>query len=273
MINLYDGQLTDLLQNCAGYNAEIQALSYALLQEKRRIMELAQQTRTLSMIDQLPEAILDVLAVELRTPYYTMDMTIDQKREIIKNTLVWYYHAGTPSAVEELVASIFGQGQVVEWFDFTEEPFTPGTFDIVTDTRLTEDIVYRFLQIISQVKNTRSHVRRVLVERHQTMTENIGVASVTAPETNVLNSIQLDGSIHGQTVGAAGATSAPKETIMNHAPARSRTGAGINRVGAVLTIEDVHLTITNGTPPSTEQIGQTQRIASVAVANSHITTS
>lgn len=187
MTNLYDGQLTDLLKNESEYNVEIQALAYAIHIEKRRLMNLAQQTRTLSMIDQLPESILDVLAVELRTPYYAGGMTIEQKRNIIKNTLAWFDHAGTPAAVQELIAAIFGQGEVVEWFDFAEEPKTPGTFDIITDTRMDEDIVARFLQIIGQVKNTRSHVRRVLTMRHGTMEEFVASALTTAPNTIILN--------------------------------------------------------------------------------------
>lgn len=101
MTDLYNGQITDLLQqNEAARNPEIQALSYAALVEKRRIIDLAQRTRTISMVDLLPEEILDVLAVELRTPYYSGDMTLDQKREIIKKTLLWFFRAGTPAAVK-----------------------------------------------------------------------------------------------------------------------------------------------------------------------------
>ena len=72
MTNLYDGQIKDLLQNEAKYNPEVEALSYALQIEKQRIMEEADRTRTLAMIEQLPEEILDVLAVELRSPYTTL---------------------------------------------------------------------------------------------------------------------------------------------------------------------------------------------------------
>ena len=132
MTKLYDGQLIDLIQNNSRYNVEIQAISYALQMEKRRIMELAQHTRTMAIVDDLPEAILDVMAVELRTQYYTSDMTIDQKRDVVKNTMQWFCKAGTPAAVEELVYSIFGKGDVVEWFNFTEGEVEPGTFDIIT---------------------------------------------------------------------------------------------------------------------------------------------
>lgn len=257
MTNLYDGQLTDLLQNDARSNPEVQALAYAMQVEKRRIMDMALQTRTISMIEQLPESILDVLAVELRTPYYTADMTIEQKRGIIKNTLVWFYRAGTPAAVRELVSVLFGQGEIVEWFDFTDGDKTPGTFDIVTDTHMTEDIVARFLQIIERVKNTRSHLRRVLTERQNTMETYIGSSAIAAPETNVLNSINLGVTPQSHITSAVVGKTAPQETIMNHAPSKESAPKAPVRIGAALVAEDTHVVILSDPPPSASRIGLT----------------
>lgn len=84
MTDLYNGQITDLLNNAYRYDPEVIAFSYAVLQEKRRIMQELAQTRSMSVIDDLPESILDVLAVELRTPYYVDSLSVDAKREIIK---------------------------------------------------------------------------------------------------------------------------------------------------------------------------------------------
>lgn len=274
MTKLYDGQLTDLIQNNSRYNTEVQAISYALLMEKQRLMVLAQRTRTMAVVDELPEAILDVLAVELRTPYYSGGMAIDQKRAIIKGTLVWFYKAGTPAAVEELIASVFGEGKVVEWFDFTEEPMTPGTFDIITNARMTEEIATEFLRIIQRVKNTRSHIRRVLVERQCEMTERIATGAVAAPRTSVLNhkAITEHGEIaetaktgavaspatsaisytkpRAETAAeaahpATGAITSPKEVITNNATQRSREASTGFTFGMALAVRDAHIVILN----------------------------
>ena len=216
MTKLFDGQLTDLVQNNSRYNIEIQAVSYALRMEKQRIMELAQRTRTMGFVDDLPEIILDVLAVELRTPYYTSDMTLGQKREIVKNTMQWFCKAGTTAAVEELVAAAFGQGEVVEWFNFTEGEIEPGTFDIITDTRMTEDIVNRFSQIIRYVKNIRSHIRRVLVERHGNMEQHLASCASTTPNNLALNNRKprdVDSVL--RTAAKAGMITAPEEAVYN----------------------------------------------------------
>lgn len=99
MISLYDGQITDLLPWKIAQSTEVRCISYAVQQEHQRMLRLAAHTRTMAVIDELPERILDVLAVELRTPYYQESMNLETKRNIIKRTLLWHTKAGTPSAV------------------------------------------------------------------------------------------------------------------------------------------------------------------------------
>jgi phage tail P2-like protein len=195
MIDIYNGQITDLLTNETRYNPEVIALAYAIQQEKQRILRELERTRTMAVIDELPESILDVLAVELRTPYYTDTLSIDVKREVIQKSLLWAAKAGTTSAVEELVQTVFGEGQVVEWFNFTEGPQTPGTFDIVTDAQLQPDSTSFFTRVIKRAKNTRSHIRRVLVERKgQTMSYTAAAAQLSST-VKIRNSAQLQYSV------------------------------------------------------------------------------
>ena len=218
MTKLYDGQIQDLLNNNFRHDPEIKALGFAVREEKRRILDLALKSRVRAAVDMLDEDILDILAVELRSPYYSSDMEIGQKREIIKNTIRWYFKAGTPAAVREMVAALFGNGEVEEWFDFTEPPFTPGTFDIIlVDARMTEDIVERFLAIIQRVKNTRSHLRRVSVERNGSMEEFAGAGSLSEPEIPVVSGGgHTDNGIDIKAHAGAGATSSPGEAVTNN---------------------------------------------------------
>ena len=111
MISLYDGQITDLLPWKIAQSTEVRCISYAVQQEHQRMLRLAAHTRTMAVIDELPERILDVLAVELRTPYYQESMNLETKRNIIKRTLLWHTKAGTPSAVSELIEIVFGEGR------------------------------------------------------------------------------------------------------------------------------------------------------------------
>lgn len=213
MIRFEDGELLNLLPVSMANDIETQCISYALQKQIKQIIYHASRTRTVAMIDLLPETVLDVLATELRTPYYQEDMDIDTKRNIIKRTLLWHTRAGTPSAVEELIEVVFGEGSIVEWFNYDEPPYTPATFDIITNAQMTEDMAEYFLSIILRVKNTRSHIRRILVTRQMEMDERIGTGMVTRPEVPVLN--HYSGALSpevAETVGA-GAISSPAETI------------------------------------------------------------
>lgn len=301
MTDFYSGQITDTINNGLRYNPEVRALSFALQQEKQRIIGLANRTRTAAMVDDLPEAVLDLLAVELRAPYYSEDMTIDQKRAVVKNTLLWFRKAGTPAAVEELVAAVFGIGDVVEWPDFTDPPFTPGTFDIVTDARMTPEIVARFLQIIQKVKNTRSHIRRVLTEREGGMEEFVAAGTISEPQLPIVNGGEhtaaagqgrftaksgaasapaepvLNNPSAKQRAGqsaiftAAALSSAPRENIVNNNAAKQRSAGGTPHVAIALAVRDQHITVFNcPPPPSTVRVEQAPTYAAAAVACSNI---
>lgn len=221
MTDLYNGQITDLLNNAYRYDPEVIAFSYAILQEKRRIMQELAQTRTMSVIDDLPESILDVLAVELRTPYYVDSLSVDAKREIIKKSFLWAARAGTVSAVEELIQAVFGEGDVVEWPDFTEEPREPGTFDIVTSGQLTPDAATFFTRVVKRVKNVRSHIRRILIERHEKMQMYAAAGSLSEPHRPVLNHHKSMASGSLQELTAAAIAAAPSAAITNHPQGRT----------------------------------------------------
>lgn len=203
MTNLYDGRLVDIISNAAARNPEVEALAFALRAEKRRIMDYAKQTRTISMIDELPEPILDVLAVELRSPYYNDAATIQEKRDIIRSSLLWAYRAGTVSAMEEMCMALFGNGRVVEWFNAAQDEgeFVPGEFDIETGAEMEDPQQYmaRINRVIDRVKNVRSHLRKVRYLR-----------VVHAPETGKVLSQSYPAPTVGNCIAVTARTGAPQ---------------------------------------------------------------
>ena len=122
MINIHDGQITDLLSNSLRHNPETIAIAYAVLQEKRRILALVERTRLMAAVASLEERILDYLAVELRTPAYEDSLPLETKRTLIKGTLPYYASLGTPAAVDWVIKAVFGNGGIDEWFNYGGEP-------------------------------------------------------------------------------------------------------------------------------------------------------
>ena len=165
MIKLYDGQVAELFQNGGKDNPEIRSISYAIREEKRRIIDHADLTRTLAMIDILPDKILDVLAVELRTPGYKETHPIETKRELIKGTLLFFMKLGTPSAVNWAVRAVFGNGAIREWFDYEGEPHHFRVYAKNDGEHFkTEEQLEELMQLIDMVKRLSSWLDSIIIE-------------------------------------------------------------------------------------------------------------
>lgn len=122
MIKLTDARLTDALPKTLAEQPWVQALAEASRKMRRRVMAYADRTRLFCDIDEASEEALDALAVELQTPLYKNDYPLTVKRQIVKNSMLYYIRSGTRVAVEELLADIYQGAEVEEWFEYGGEP-------------------------------------------------------------------------------------------------------------------------------------------------------
>lgn len=122
MIKLTDARLTDALPKTLAEQPWVQALAEASRKMRRRVMAYADRTRLFCDIDEVSEEALDALAVELQTPLYKNDYPLTVKRQIVKNSTLYYIRSGTRGAVEELLADIYQGAEVEEWFEYGGEP-------------------------------------------------------------------------------------------------------------------------------------------------------
>ena len=177
MINFYDGEIKDILPSNLMEDPAAQAFSYALREGTRLLNRYTQLCYVYCSIDTAPNDVVDLLAKELRTQYYSDALELDVKRGLVRNTLIWYMTAGTPAAVEELVGIVFGEGEVSEWFEYGGKPYW---FKIKTNAILTEDMNTFFSDMIRRVKNTRSHIEAI--EIHRTIEQTIYAGACCAPQ-------------------------------------------------------------------------------------------
>lgn len=213
MINYYGGQLTDIMPGNIIQKPEVKALSHALQQACRLLYRYSQRLYIYSNLNEQPEEVIDLLAAELRTQYYDSTMDINMKRQLVKNTLVWYVGAGTPVAVEELVAAIFGDGKVEEWFEYGDVPFY---FRIIVNTTPMPDMISYLDNMIGKVKNTRSHLRSVDIQRetHQGSFVGVGMSQYFHPAAITDGFRQEKIEIGRQYIGGKAVNSLEKHTIM-----------------------------------------------------------
>lgn len=245
MIKLPDGELRDYLPVTMKNDVDMTCLSYAIKKETEQLVRYRQATMIYQFIDSVPEPILDLLAVELRSLYYSDALPVAVKRDIIKNTLRWHMQAGTPGAVAEMVKIVFGEGEVVEWPDFDEPPYTPGTFDIVTSARLTPDILDYFSSIIDRVKNARSHLRRIMIKREWPLREYAASNAVTSPSVPVTNNaVPRDSCASMREKAASAVMTSPHEGISNN-KAPMAAGLAMKEHASTVTVAVPHETVTN----------------------------
>lgn len=162
MIKLKDAELISLLPPCIKNNADVQAISYAYRMAMKNIFQYSRWVMLYANIDEIPDRILDLLALEIRAQYYEESMKTEVKRDIIRKTIAWYVMGGTVYAVEEMTRTVFGEGNVVEWYQFGG---APGEFYIETSEEFSPDTVRRFNEVIDKVKNKRSRLKKVVVNR------------------------------------------------------------------------------------------------------------
>lgn len=260
MISFTEGGLTDVWPDKE--SPQIQALSYAMQQAMIRVKSYADQAMCYSMVDDLPEDILDYFAVEMRAMYYEQNLSIEQKREIVKNTLKWYTYAGTPATVADMIMVVFGKGEIQEWFDYTDPPFTPGTFDIITSARLTPDIIDQLASMIKKAKNVRSHIRGVVIVRDIHSDAHVAIHQVAVQESTVLNIIREDKEAGQATYAATVAGAVSQDScVLNtvNQDAEAPAGQSMAAYGVVTENQSCITNENNGTTDAHSSINIAQK--------------
>ena len=76
-----------------------------------------------SRIDDMDEAVLDILASDLKVDWYDYDASVDVKRRQIKDSWYVHKHMGTKKAVETAVSDVWPISVVEEWFEYEGDPY------------------------------------------------------------------------------------------------------------------------------------------------------
>lgn len=215
MIKYEDAEIISVLPPILSSDPDIIAISYAYKMAMEKIINLSIQTLLYADIDHMDNEVLDLMALEFRTQYYDEGLPTDIKRQLVKNALGWYQRAGTPNAVKELINIVFGEGDIVEWFDFADPPYTPGTFEIQTESRVTEELITYFTNLIHRVKNARSHIRRITILRNIGKKEYGGVGVVSKPERNIYGHKNRDEPVGNWQYAGASVITMPEINILS----------------------------------------------------------
>lgn len=169
MRTMNDVSLLDIIPPSLLQDERMAVAAVVLDKKFREINANIQKLTLLSSIDELNNTWLDELAWQLHLDFYNRSLPIEKKRELIQMSDAWHKRKGTPSAVEELITAIFGDGRVEEWFEFGGAPFTFRV--ITTNPSATNEQANEFITALNSVKNARSRLESIQIS----LTDEMGL--------------------------------------------------------------------------------------------------
>lgn len=167
MINIQQVNLLDILPSNLKSDPNIAAAAQAINTELRAVTE---DIRKLSIYDRYNEwtdAETDELAWQLHVDFYDPTLPLEQRRELVKNSIAWHRRKGTPSAIEELITTLFGDGQVEEWWEYDGQPYR---FQVKTSNpEVTQKRAQEFIRAVESVKRLSAKLEKVILGQTEDM--------------------------------------------------------------------------------------------------------
>ena len=131
--SLREAMVTDGIPRVVAAQAWAQALAIALGTVHKKTMDYADGSQIYTALDDVPEKVLDALAVSWKIDWYDTAYSTEQKRRIVKSALTVRRLMGTVEAVKLQVGAIYPGTTLQEWFEYGG---APGCFRL--DVNLTD---------------------------------------------------------------------------------------------------------------------------------------
>lgn len=111
---------------------------------------------TWDKLDKMTGEEIDLLAEELHISWYDKDTTLDIKRQIIRDSDIVHAKLGTNWAALQVITTYFGEGKIVDWYDYGGNP---GHFKVQTiNQSILNSKAKKFLSILEKVKRKSAHL-------------------------------------------------------------------------------------------------------------------
>lgn len=162
MISFKDAELLSVLPENLS-KPETQALSAAVKHGIQGLQRYARAAPLYAAIGELPEEVLNLLAVELRVQYYDPEAKRSIREGMVKQTVAWYLRGGTGSVLKEYLGTLYQGGTLQEWYTYGGKPYF---FKAIVDLALSDVIEVgdgeKIVDRIYTYKNARSWLETLM---------------------------------------------------------------------------------------------------------------
>ena len=137
MRSLQDVRLYELMPAVLANTPHAKGLAAAMALIQAYTVQQVQATQFYTGLEQLPECSLDALAKSLNVQWYDFSFDVSTKRRVLQTAISVRKYAGTPYAVRQQLAGIFGDAELEEWQDWGGEPGQYRVSVNITDAAVT----------------------------------------------------------------------------------------------------------------------------------------
>ena len=173
-MKLADIEFLKLIPNFMMGDDAVRGLAAAIDEIIPGLASAIDKLSTWDHIDELSEAELDNLAWELNVPWYDPSASLDIKRNVIKDSDMVHKHIGTKWAVENIIKTYFGDGYIMEWFEYDGEP---GHFRVYSSNpSLNNERLAEFLDLLNKTKRASAKLDGISITLDAEFVLSTGVA-------------------------------------------------------------------------------------------------
>lgn len=161
MNKLDDFSIVQLLPPSLQKDEFIVALAEAFQIQMKEIRTEVDSIMDFTNYDNMPEFLLDFLAFQKHVDFYDVGLSVEIKREILKNNTKLHKLKGTKQAVVDAATTVFGKTKIEEWFEYDGDPFFFKVHVDVSEQGASQGNLEKLEQLINGYKNTRSWIEKI----------------------------------------------------------------------------------------------------------------
>lgn len=153
--SIHNISVAEILPPSIAVDENIYAIAKSLDEHLHNLAFDSKYVLHLPRLNELNHDMLDVLAEQFHLDFYEPEgMTLETKRNLIRNSILDHRIKGTPAAVENLLNKIVGSATVKEWYEYGGKTFF---FKVnVKELKDMHDNGETFIRLINATKNCRS---------------------------------------------------------------------------------------------------------------------
>lgn len=165
MMEIQNLKLERILPHSLQRDRETKYAAQSLNGELNRTAEASRELLLFFALEELEEEKLDHLAWALHVDFYDMEMSRQQKIDMIAQSIAFHRKKGTKKMVEDVVRIFHPDFFITEWFEYGGSPFR-FRLNFGQSAPETDGEYERLLNIIFSVKNVRSWIDGALYIRY-----------------------------------------------------------------------------------------------------------